>query len=131
MNSLKTYQEFADRVNELKKELVDFIRKEKEKGKKIFVYGASTKGNTLLQYYGLDYTLIDGAAERNPIKYGKKTIGTKIPIMSEEEARKKADYFLVLPWHFKKEFVEREKEFLKKGGKMIFPLPKIEIIKNV
>jgi SAM-dependent methyltransferase len=127
LNSKKTYEEFAERVKKLKEKLIEFIKKEKQKGKKIYAYGASTKGNVLLQYYGLDYNLIEGAAERNPIKYGKKTVGTKIPIISEEEARKKADYFLVLPWHFKKEFLEREKEFLKKG-KFIFPLPEIKII---
>ncbi|MBN2126847.1 MAG: class I SAM-dependent methyltransferase [Candidatus Diapherotrites archaeon] len=130
LNSKKTYEEFAERVELLKQKLIEFIKKEKQKGKKIYAYGASTKGNVLLQYYGLDYNLIDGAAERNPIKYGKKTIGTKIPIISEEEARKKADYFLVLPWHFIKEFIERENEFLEKGGKFILPLPEFKIIEK-
>jgi SAM-dependent methyltransferase len=128
LNKRTAYDEFAERVKQLKKKLVEFIKKATGEEKKVYVYGASTKGNTLLQYYGLDYTLIEGAAERNPIKYGKKTVGSKIRIMSEEEAREKADYFLVLPWHFKKEFLKREKNFLEKGGKFIFPLPEFQVI---
>ncbi len=125
----KIYREFAERVNAIKEKVVSFIKTEKAKGKKIFVYGASTKGNTLLQYFGLDYTLIEAAAEKNPDKWGKKTIGTMIPIVSEEEARRdKPDYFLVLPWHFLKEFKEREKEFLRNGGKFIVPLPEFKIL---
>ena len=78
---------------------------EKELGKKICIYGASTKGNVLLQYYKIDNTLIDYVAERNPLKFGRFTPGTLIPIISEEEVRKKnPDYMLVLPWHFKAEF---------------------------
>ena len=129
LDKIKPYQEFADRVNKIKKELVEFIEKENGKGKKVFVYGASTKGNTLLQFFNLDSKLIKGAAERNPDKFGKKTIGTMIPIISEEQARKeKPDYFLVLPWHFLKEFKEREKEYFEQGGKFIVPLPEFKII---
>ena len=76
----------------------------------MYVYGASTKGNTLLQYFGLDHSLITAAAERNPDKWGKVTVGTHIPIISEEDARTaNPDYFLVLPWHFIEEFMIREK----------------------
>jgi len=83
----------------------------------------------LLQYFGLDNSVITAAAERNPDKWGKKTVGTNIPIISEEQARKEnPDYFLVLPWHFLSEFKERESEFLKNGGKFIVPLPEFEII---
>jgi len=129
LDKIKPYEEFADRVNKIKKELVEFIEKENEKGKKVFVYGASTKGNTLLQFFNLDNKLIKGAAERNPEKFGKKTVGTLIPIISEEKARKeKPDYFLVLPWHFLNEFKEREKKYFEQGGKFILPLPKFKII---
>ena len=83
----------------------------------------------MLQYFGLDDTLIDGIAERSPYKFGLKTVGTNIPIFSEEEMRKETpDYLLVLPWHFINEFVERESEFLNSGGKFIVPCPKFEII---
>jgi hypothetical protein len=104
-------------------------RIEKSKGKIICGYGASTKGNTLLQYFGLDNTLIDAIAERSPYKFGHKTIGTNIPILSENDVRKmKPDYMLVLPWHFKESILAREEEFTSKGGKFIFPLPEIEIV---
>lgn len=124
----KVYDAFAARVNDIRGKVRAFIEKEFAKGKKIYVYGASTKGNTLLQYFGLDNRVIVAAADRNPDKWGKRTVGTNIPIVSEEEARKSADYFLVLPWHFLKEFLEREKEFFSRGGKFIVPLPLPEIV---
>jgi 2-polyprenyl-3-methyl-5-hydroxy-6-metoxy-1,4-benzoquinol methylase len=121
--------DFFNRIEALKKETVDFIKAEKAKGKVICGYGASTKGNTLLQYFGLDNTLIDAIAERSHYKFGLKTIGTNIPIKSEEEVRAmNPDYMLVLPWHFIAEFVKREDEFLSKGGKFIVPCPTFEII---
>lgn len=129
LNNRKIYDEFARRVYDLRQRLCEFIRKEAARGKKIHVYGASTKGNTLLQFYGLDNRLIVAAAERNPDKWGRKTTGTLIPIISEEQARReKPDYFLVLPWHFMKEFRQREAEFLKNGGKFIVPLPEFRIV---
>lgn len=123
------YGEFAKRIEGIKKELTDFIRKEKAQGKKIYVYGASTKGNTLLQYFDLNSDIITAAAERNPDKWGKKTVGTNIPIISEEQARRdNPDYFLILPWHFLPEFKQREEEYLKGGGKFIVPLPEFKIV---
>lgn len=120
---------FYNKLLELKKQTVDFIKEEKTKGKTIWGYGASTKGNTLLQYFELDSTMIDGIAERSTFKYGLKTVGTNIPIFSEEEMRKaKPDYLLILPWHFINEFKEREKQYLMDGGKFIVPCPKFEII---
>jgi NDP-4-keto-2,6-dideoxyhexose 3-C-methyltransferase len=125
----ETWNNYFDDILKLKEETVDFIRSEKEKGKVIWGYGASTKGNTLLQYFGLDNTLIDGIAERSVYKWGLKTVGTNIPIYSEDEMRKaNPDYLLVLPWHFINEFKQRENDFLKKGGKFIVPCPKFEII---
>ncbi len=116
----EVWLKFFDRINDLKEKTISFIKEEKSKGKTIWGYGASTKGNTLLQYFGLDHTLIDGIAERSIYKFGLKTVGTNIPIYSEEEMRKaKPDYLLVLPWHFINEFVERESEFLRGGGKFI------------
>ena len=97
-------------------------------GKKIYVYGASTKGNVLLQYLALETGIIVACADRNPVKWGRRTPGTNIPIVSEDSAREDADYFLVLPWHFKEEFLAREHRFLQRGGKFIFPLPKVEVV---
>ena len=129
LDSEKPYREFCTRVEKIKTHLKTLLRTEKDKGKKIFVYGASTKGNVLLQYFNIDSSLITAAAERNPEKWGSRTPGTNIPIISEEEARKlKPDYFLPLPWHFKHEFIERESRFLKDGGKFIFPLPEVEVV---
>jgi len=129
LNDPKVYKDFFSKIGELKKQTVSFIREEKSKGKVIWGYGASTKGNTLLQWYGLDSTLIDAIAERNPVKFGLRTVGTNIPIRSEEEMRiEKPDYLLVLPWHFIYEFCNREKEYLANGGKFIVPCPKFEII---
>lgn len=129
LHKRQIYQVFASRVEDIRDRLTKFINEEVSLGKKVYVYGASTKGNTLLQYFNLDSRLITAAAERNPIKWGKKTIGTNIPIISEEEARHAMpDYFLVLPWHFLPEFLKREEKFLASGGKFIVPLPEIKII---
>ncbi len=100
-----------------------------EKDKTVFVYGASTKGNTLLQYFGLDHHVIPAAADRNPDKWGKVTVGTRIPIVSEEEARAGGpDFFLVLPWHFLTEFQSRERAYLRTGGRFIVPMPYFTLI---
>jgi SAM-dependent methyltransferase len=127
----KPYKNFQDRINVHKEELNSLLKNFKKEGKKIHVYGASTKGNTILQWCGIDHRMIEVAAERNPDKYGAYTIGTEIPIVSEAESRAmNPDYYLVLPWHFKQEIVEREQEMLKKGVGLIFPLPDIEIVKK-
>ena len=110
----------------LLKKLLLTLRKQ---NKKVLGYGASTKGNVLLQYCNIDSKLINYIAEVNKFKFNKFTPGTNIKIISEKEAKlKRPDYFLVLPWHFKDHIVKREQEFLKNGGKLIFPLPDIEII---
>ena len=127
--TLKDILAFAKRIEDNRNKCVSFIKEEVNKGKKVYVYGASTKGNVILQYYGLDHTLITAAAERSPEKWGKYTIGTWIPIVSEEEARRaQPDYFLVLPWAFFNEFYEREKEWRLRGGKFIVPLPEFRVV---
>ncbi len=127
----KPYRNFQERINVHKEELTMLLKKLKSERKKIHIYGASTKGNTILQWCGIDNRIIDVAAERNPDKYGAHTLGTDIPIVSEAESRAmKPDYYLVLPWHFKEEFIEREQETLKGGISFIFPLPTIEIVRK-
>ncbi len=129
LESSAPYLEFASWVDRIKGDLVGFIRDAVARGKTVYVYGASTKGNTLLQYCGLDHTLIRAAAERNRDKWGKVTVGTHIPIVSEEEARAaRPDYFLVLPWHFLQEFQAREREYLMRGGRFIVPMPHFTLI---
>jgi NDP-4-keto-2,6-dideoxyhexose 3-C-methyltransferase len=128
-NELKMMKNFVKRVKINKKKIINFILREKKKNKKIFLYGASTKGNTVLQYYGLDKKNIKYAAERSPEKWGKYTIGSGIEIISEKKARMlKPDYFFVTPWGFIEEFKKREVNWLKNGGKFIVPFPKLKII---
>jgi hypothetical protein len=111
LDTIKPYKEFEERVFKHRKNLTDLIKALVADGKKVFGYGASTKGNVLLQLFGTF------------------TPGTHIPIISEEDAKKmKPDYFLVLPWHFKDSILSREKEYISNGGKFIFPLPEIEIV---
>jgi hypothetical protein len=125
----KPYKSFQDRINLHREELVRLLKRLKREGKRIHIYGASTKGNTILQWCNLDNRIIDYAADRNPDKFGAFTLGTDIPIISEVESRGlKPDFYLVLPWHFKDEFVQREREMLEQGTRLIFPLPTIEVL---
>jgi SAM-dependent methyltransferase len=125
----KPYRQFQERANVHRDELITLLKNIKTDKKRIHIYGASTKGNTILQWCGIDHNIIDFAAERNTDKFGSYTLGTNIPIISEEESRAmNPDYYLVLPWHFKNEFIEREREIIARGTSFIFPLPKIEIV---
>ena len=129
LGSRAPYDAFQRRIEKVRDELSAFIATERAIGRTCYLYGASTKGNTLLQYCKLDASKIIAAAERNPEKWGCRTPLTGIPIVSEAECRAaRPDYFLVLPWHFRDEFIQREAEFLKAGGKLIFPLPEFEIV---
>jgi hypothetical protein len=125
----RPYRDFEERVFRHRDDLVRLIRSLNDAGKKVLGYGASTKGNVLLQFCGFTNKDILAIAEVNEEKYGRVTPGTHIPIISETEARAmKPDYFLVLPWHFKDGIMRREKEFLSNGGNLIFPFPEIEIV---
>ena len=127
--SLTDIKKFINRVKKNKKKCLTFIKKCKERGEKIYLYGASTKGNTLLQYYGINSKMISFASERSPEKWDKYTIGSGLKIISEEEARNlNPKYFFVMPYAFIKEFIKREKKWLKKGGKFILPYPNFKII---
>lgn len=127
--SLKYIYKFIKNVEYNKNKFLKFFHHEISKGKKFFVYGASTKGNTILQYYKLNHLKIPYAAERSPEKWGKYTIGTGVKIISEQEARKlKPDYFIVMPYGFINEFKIREKSWLKSGGKFILLYPRFKLI---
>lgn len=124
-----TYYLFALQVKHVKNELKSFIEKVVKEGKKVYLLGASTRGNTLLQYVGLDHTLIGKCIERNTEKFGKVIASTGIPIVSEEEGRAdKPDYMLVLPYFFRDQIIKREEAYLKSGGKLIFPLPEFSVV---
>ena len=129
LDAPEPYERFRLAVEKVRDELLQICHEVREAGKTIHVYGASTKGNTILQYAGIDHALIDAAADRNQDKWGSETIGTKIPIISEEQSRSmNPDYYLALPWHFLDEFLEREQEFLQRGGQFIVPLPVVRMI---
>jgi hypothetical protein len=125
----EAYAAFRDAVFRHREELPALVRRLRADGKKVFGYGASTKGNVLLQFCGLGPEDLTCIADVNPDKHGCFTPGTNIPIVSEQEAHaQRPDYFLVLPWHFRENLVSRERDFLARGGKMIFPLPSITVV---
>ena len=129
LDNNKCYYNFKEKIKSLSKKLNSIIKSLNKQKKTIHIYGASTKGNILIQNLKINEKKISFAADRNPLKWNRKMPGSNIPIISEKSSRIiKPDYYLVLPWHFKKSFIKRENKFLSKGGKFIFPLPKIEIV---
>jgi hypothetical protein len=122
------YEQFASFVKNHRTELPELLQRLKREGKKVLGYGASTKGNVLLQFCEITSDLLPYIAEVNPDKFGCVTPGTAIPIISETDAHEmRPDYLLVLPWHFRANILQREAAFLARGGKLIFPLPTIDI----
>lgn len=129
LSGLNPYKEFKQRVFQHRDELIRFIKEIGSDNKTILGYGASTKGNVMLQFCGLSEKEIPFIAEVNEDKFGCYTPGSLIPIISEKEAKAmKPDYFMVLPWHFKENIMNREKEYLMSGGSLIFPLPFLEVL---
>ena len=121
------YKDFFAKIKENKELTIAFIKNKMKRGNKVYAYGASTKGNTTLQYYNLGADLIKGVADKDPKKIGKHTI-TGIPIMSEDVVRKRADYLFILPWGFAKQFMEKEKTFGFRG-KFIISTPNFKVYK--
>ena len=122
---------FRTSVENLKHEVQKFVSEQIELGKTIWGIGASTKGNTILSYFELDASCIQGIADKNPLKLGRVTPGTRIPIFPKENIeRLKPDYAIVLPWHFKKSITSNEETYLKSGGKLVFPLPNLTIVED-
>lgn len=129
LHTPRPYREFEERVYRHRDDLRRLLQALADDGKRVLGYGASTKGNVLLQFCGITEKQVAAIAEVNPDKFGAFTPGTHIPIVSEKDARAmNPDYFLVLPWHFKDGILRREQAFLDRGGKMIFPFPEIEIV---
>ncbi len=129
LDTMAPYESFRQRVAAHRDDLIETIAKVRASGATVLGYGASTKGNVILQYCGLTTEDIPAIAEVNPDKFGAFTPGTHIPIISESEAHAlKPDYLLVMPWHFRENLIQREAEYLKRGGRMIFPLPEISIV---
>lgn len=127
MYDIKTYHTFAEKVKNIKKKLIHILTAIKKEGIKIYAYGAPAKGSTLLNYCGIGTSFVDYAVEKNPLKCGLYIPGVHIPIISEESAEM-PDYYLILPWNFLDEFLNKEKQFFKNGGKFIVPIPEPRII---
>ena len=128
LDEVDTYRRFALQIERRREELVELLRRLKKNGKTILGYGASTKGNVILQYCGIGPDLLPAIAEVNEDKFGAFIPWTLIPIISEAEARnRRPDYFIVLPWHFREGIIQKESAYLESGGKFIFPLPELEI----
>jgi len=119
-----TYDRFAASIQKLKDITVDFIEKERASGGTVIGLGASTKGNVLLQYFGITKEMLPAISDRYAEKVGLRTLGTDIRVVSEEEARDmKPSAMLVLIWFFKEELLKRERQYLEGGGKLYFPMP--------
>ena len=124
-----TYKNFMQRIEKTRHDLRALCKKIKAEGKSIWIYGASTKGNTILQYCGIGNNEITAAADSNTFKIGKYIIGSDILIKSEEEMRKaKPDYLLALPYSFVEGFMKREAKLVAQGTKFIVPLPEVKIL---
>jgi cyclopropane fatty-acyl-phospholipid synthase-like methyltransferase len=125
----RPFEAFRQRTFAHRDKLVALLSDVRRSGQTVLGYGASTKGNVILQFCGITAELLPAIAEVNPDKFGRVTPGSLIPILSEAEAHaRKPDYLLAFPWHFRETLVQRESEFLRQGGKMIFPLPEIEVV---
>ncbi len=128
LDKVETYKNFFKKIKKLKFKINKYLHNSLKKNKIVHGYGASTKGNVLLQYFGINKKIVPVIADRNPEKTNLYTPGTSIRIVSENYSRNiLPDYYLVLPWHFKKEILLREKKIRRNGTKFIFPLPKLEI----
>ena len=128
-NKLETHKNFYKECLKQKLLLIDLLKNLKDMKKKVFGYGASTKGNVILQFCNINENLLPYIGEVNKYKFNRFTPGSKIKIISENKLKNmKPDYLLVLPWHFKNFIIKKEQKFLSNGGKLIFPLPDIEII---
>ena len=129
LESMKPYEDFEARVNRIKVELTDLLMSIKLTGKRVQIYGASTRGATIWQYLNIGENLVESAVERQHEKIGKIFSAVGIPIISEDQMRiNPPDYLLVGPWFLKESFVKREVDFLENGGKFLFPLPDVEIV---
>lgn len=129
LTSPQVWADFRQRIEAQRGELVSTLARLKREGKRVQGLGASTKGNVLLQYCGIDSSLLPSIADVNPDKFGCFTPATGIPICSEREAlADPPDVFLVLPWHFRKGFIDKLSGFLAGGGRLLFPLPRVELV---
>jgi SAM-dependent methyltransferase len=129
MAALPYYESFSARVSELKRSLGALLRQLKGEGKTIAAYGASAKGSTLLNYFGLGRETLDFVTDRSTYKQGRLTPGTHLPIVPPEElARQRPDYTLLLTWNFADEILAQQQAYRAAGGKFILPIPQVTVV---
>ena len=123
------YRGFGEKVERLRSELVTMLSELKAQGKRIAVYGASAKGSTLMNYFGLGSPMLDFVVDRSTVKQGYFTPGTHLPIYSPAVLLKeKPDYVLLLTWNFADEILQQQAEYRKQGGRFIIPIPELKVV---
>lgn len=129
LDSVGPYEGFAARVHSLRDQLVARLRELKSQGKRIAAYGASAKGSTLLNFFGIDSGLLEFVADRSTYKQGRLTPGTHLPIVPAEAlAERMPDYTLLLTWNFAEEILRQQSEYRRRGGRFIVPIPEVVIV---
>jgi len=129
VDNVDSYRPFVAQVERLKQELLSYLRQAKQSGKRIAAYGASAKGTTLLNYCGIDNTLIDFVVDRSPYKQGLYTPGTRLKIEAPEALmQRRPDEVLLLSWNFADEILEQQAEYREQGGRFIVPVPRLRVI---
>lgn len=125
----KLYDNFGERVQKLKTDLVQLLKELKKAGKTISAYGAAAKGSTLLNYCGIGKDYVDYVADRSPHKQGRYLPGSHIPIEAPSKIKEtRPDYVLILPWNLKDEIMEQMSYIREWSGKFIIPIPKVQVI---
>lgn len=123
------HAQFAARVETLRESLVNCLTNLKSQGKRIAVYGASAKGSTLLNYFGIGSELIDYVVDRSTVKQGRYTPGTQLAIHAPEQlVIDQPDYCLLLTWNFADEIMQQQQTYRDRGGKFIVPIPDVRIV---
>ncbi len=129
LKDAQTYRDYFERIKDLSRRVTQYMERDRKAGGKVFGLGASTKGNVLLQLFGITKETMPYISERNPDKVGLRTLGTDFELISEERARSLGpSTMLVLPWYFKTEIVKRERAYLEQGGKLLFPMPHAHVV---
>jgi hypothetical protein len=129
LDQAQTYRDYFKKIQDLAGRVNEFLEREIQGGGQVFGLGASTKGNVLLQFFGITKERMPYISERNPDKVGLRTLGTDFELISEERARDlRPSTMMVLPWYFKKEIVAREQDYLRQGGKLLFPMPYAHVV---
>jgi len=129
MDQFAFYQDFGEKVERLRHELLELLTRMKKDGKRIAAYGASAKSTTLLNYYGIGKEVIDFVVDRSTVKQGRYTPGTQLPIFAPEALLEhQPDYVLLLTWNFAEEILAQQVEYRNRGGRLILPIPELRVM---